>query len=192
MIAEDPADAAAAVKRFGRAVLKPLYSSKARGMMIVDSGEQAIERIGAFQSAGNPVVYVQKLIGLPGRDLGLVFLGGNYLAAYAREGRKGEWNTTTAAGGRYRGHEPAPEIVALADRAQKPLRSGFHLRGRGRIRGRSRGLRSLGLRRISAAWKSGAVSTRPGYTANTCSIASPEPTGNNCPPPGNIFFLKPD
>ena len=36
-----------------------------------------------------------------------------------RIGQKGSWNTSTATGGRYSAYEPGPELIDLADRAQK-------------------------------------------------------------------------
>lgn len=115
---EDVDEALAAVERFGRAVLKPLYSTKARGMEVIAAGADARTRIQAFQNAGNKVIYLQKMLPPLEKDLGVAFLGGKYLATYARKSGGSSWNTTTNAGGRYVAVEPAPEIVALAERAQ--------------------------------------------------------------------------
>jgi len=52
------------------------------------------------------------------KDLGVTFLGGKYLATYARKSGGSSWNTTTNAGGKYVGHEPSREIIALAEKAQ--------------------------------------------------------------------------
>ncbi|MEW6262065.1 MAG: GAK system ATP-grasp enzyme [Thermodesulfobacteriota bacterium] len=121
VVTENVAEAVRAVQAFGRCVLKPLYSSKARGMVVTEPSPGLYEELVDYQASGpgHEVIYVQKLIDLPGRDLGLVFLGGRYLAAYARVGRKGAWNTTIASGGRYQAHEPGPELIDLAGRAQK-------------------------------------------------------------------------
>lgn len=108
-----------AVREFGQAVFKPLYSSKARGMSVIDSRDkprfvrQEVERF----KESNPVMYIQKKIDLPGRDLGLIFLGGEYLGAYARV-TKGSWNTTINSGGRYASYEASAEMVEIAHRAQ--------------------------------------------------------------------------
>lgn len=118
-ITEQAAEAARAVRQYGQAVLKPLFSSKARGMLVVRADQKDLEQeITAYQQAGNQVLYVQKFLSLGGRDLGLTFLGGRYLATYARVGRPGAWNTTTQAGGRYEPFEPSPGLIALARRAQ--------------------------------------------------------------------------
>jgi len=118
VITEDPAAAARAVERLGRCVLKPLYTSKARGMMVVEPEPGLRDALENFKASGNKMIYLQQMVELPGQDLGLVFLGGRYLATYARVGGKGSWNTTTRSGGRYEAYEPSPEIIALADKAQ--------------------------------------------------------------------------
>jgi tetrahydromethanopterin:alpha-L-glutamate ligase len=106
------------VERFSRAVFKPLFSSKARGMRVIDAGPQAPAAIEAFRDANNPVMYIQKMIAIPGKDLGLVFLGGEYIGTYARVVRSDSWNTTTHFGGTYASHSPSHEIIELASRAQ--------------------------------------------------------------------------
>ncbi len=112
--------AIAAIKSFGNAILKPLYSSKARGMKPVSADDENLaEKVRAFQSAGNRMIYVQKQVQLNGRDLGLAFLGGNYLATYARVSRGDSWNTTIHDGGKYEPFEPDAETIALAASAQR-------------------------------------------------------------------------
>ena len=69
--------------------------------------------------AGN-LLALRELIKLemPDRDLGVLFLDGQYIGSYARVGAHGAWNTTTDSGGRYAKVEPTKEVVALAQRAQ--------------------------------------------------------------------------
>lgn len=107
-----------AVARFGRAVFKPLYTSKARGMVVVEHGELARDEIMSFQNHGNPVMYVQRMVEHMGRDLGVAFLGGEYLATYARAGSEKSWNTTTRSGGLYQPCDPPRETIDLARKAQ--------------------------------------------------------------------------
>ena len=119
-VTEDVGAAIRAVEDFGSAVFKPLYSTKARGMCVIDArhGHAGIEsNIRAFQ-AENPVMYIQQKIELPGRDLGLVFLDGNYLGSYARVSNDDAWNTTIHSGGKYAAYTPADNVIALAQRAQ--------------------------------------------------------------------------
>jgi len=121
VITERPAEAARAVERLGPCVLKPLYSSKARGMQVVEPGPGLVEQLRLFKEEGNNIIYVQQKLDLPGKDLGVAFLGGEYLATYARVNRGNSWNTTIHSGGKYEAHEPPPEIIELARRAQEPF-----------------------------------------------------------------------
>jgi len=119
-ITEDIDLAVGAVADFGSAVFKPLYSTKARGMCVINQsdGEQEIRnRISAFRDE-NPVMYIQRRIELPGRDLGMVFLAGDYLGCYARVSRGDAWNTTIDSGGRYAAHQATPQEIDLAHKAQ--------------------------------------------------------------------------
>ncbi|MGE4553574.1 MAG: GAK system ATP-grasp enzyme [Desulfovibrionaceae bacterium] len=116
-ITESTDQALAALEHYGQAVFKPLYSTKARGMTVLTAGNGARADIEAYRS-DFPVMYIQKTVDLGDEDLGLVFLGGEYLTTYARCKTGDAWNTTTASGGRYAAYDPAPEIIELARRAQ--------------------------------------------------------------------------
>lgn len=118
IVTENLDHACAAVAAFGRAILKPLYTSKARGMLTVSDGPDARDRIAEFRENGNPVLYIQRLIQLPERDLGVVFLGGKYLATYARAARSFNDTPHVATATRYTAHEPSPDVIAVAERAQ--------------------------------------------------------------------------
>ena len=107
-----------AVSKLGPCIAKPLYTSKGRGMVKWSPGPDLRDQIEAYQAAGNPVMYVQQMLELPGRDLGVAFVGGRYLATYARVQAAGNWKSTTSAGGKYEAVEPPAEIIALAQRAQ--------------------------------------------------------------------------
>ena len=122
-VTENAEDALAAVQRFGGAVFKPLFSTKARGMTLMDAaeGEAALrQKIDAFK-ADNPVMYLQQKVNLSGRDLGMVFLGGTYLGTYARVAQTDSWNTTILHGGKYEPFEADAELIELARRAQAPF-----------------------------------------------------------------------
>jgi len=109
-----------AVAEYGRAILKPLYSTKARGMCVLDPGPIARETLAVYRRT-HRVFYLQKAIDLGDSDLGVVFLGGEHLTTYARRRKPGEWNTTTASGGKYAPCDPPAEIIELARRAQAPF-----------------------------------------------------------------------
>ena len=117
-VTESLSAAQTAVEDFGSAVLKPLYSTKARGMTLLDARDADLTaRLEAF-AADNPMLYIQKKLDLSGRDLGMVFVGGNYLCTYARVGSGDAWNTTIHSGGRYEAFEPDAALIELGQRAQ--------------------------------------------------------------------------
>lgn len=107
-----------AVSRFERAVLKPLFTSKARGMRVVEAKDDPREAVEAFRAAGNSVIYIQKMVPLPGSDLGVVFLGGEYVGSYARVAHGTSWNTSTHHGGKYMSCKPEGAIIDIAYKAQ--------------------------------------------------------------------------
>lgn len=116
-ITEDVDVAAATVARYGEAVFKPLYTSKARGMIVIRDDDDARDAVTEFK-AENPLMYIQKKMDLGGQDLGVVFMGGEYMTTYARCGDGSSWNTTTHSGGKYRPHTPTDATIALAKKAQ--------------------------------------------------------------------------
>ncbi|MBY6004951.1 GAK system ATP-grasp enzyme [Salipiger bermudensis] len=120
-ITEDEDTARAALERYGAAVFKPLFSTKARGMMLLEAGAPDAEaQIAAFKAA-NPVMYIQKKADLSGHDLGMVFLGGEYVCTYARVSQTDSWNTTIHSGGKYAPYEPDADLIELGRRAQAPF-----------------------------------------------------------------------
>lgn len=120
-ITEDVATARAALARYGTAVFKPLFSTKARGMLLLsDDTPDAEAQIARFK-ADNPVIYLQQKADLSGHDLGMVFLNGAYVCTYARISQTDSWNTTIHAGGKYAPFEPTPDLIALGQKAQAPF-----------------------------------------------------------------------
>lgn len=117
VVTEDSDEAVAAVERFGAAVLKPLYTSKGRGMRCLDASldlktvfsRHVAEEAGPF--------YLQRFVPHPGRDLGVAVLEGRCLGAYWRVAGQGQWMTTILAGGRYERAEPPAEAIDIALRA---------------------------------------------------------------------------
>lgn len=126
-VTESVEAAVAAVHEFGSAVFKPLYSTKARGMCVLDEGmsdAEILHKVRVFQEH-NPMMYIQKKVALPDRDLGMVFLAGEYLGCYARVAQADSWNTTIHSGGRYAAHRPPAGIIELARRAQNLFQMDF-------------------------------------------------------------------
>ncbi|WP_174410467.1 GAK system ATP-grasp enzyme [Desulfovibrio psychrotolerans] len=118
-ITEDVDHALAAVRDYGRAVFKPLFTSKARGMFMLEDGPDARDTIAAY-ARDYRILYIQKAINLEGgKDLGIVFLGGQYLTTYARCKTNDSWNTTTVNGGKYALYQPSADVIAVAHKAQQ-------------------------------------------------------------------------
>jgi len=118
-LTEDPDIAVAAVHTYKRAVFKPLFTSKARGMQILESSMTDLkEKIIKFKHMGNNILYIQQMVPIPGCDLGVVFLQGNYVGTYARVTNGQSWNTTTVNGGSYHAVDPSANVIDLARRAQ--------------------------------------------------------------------------
>lgn len=120
---EDIEQALAFTEQFGEVVLKPLFSTKARGMTVVggdQSTDEIRESLQQFKQQ-HPMIYLQQKLNLPGHDMGLVFLGGEYQGAYARVSGDDSWNTTIHSGGKYAAIEPSSETIAMAKRAQAPF-----------------------------------------------------------------------
>lgn len=123
-LTEDPDLALAAVESYGEAVLKPLYTSKARGMRVVRAGAGLAGVLREYREEGNELYYIQRLVRHGGRDLGIVFLDGQLVGSYARVGG-GSWNTTILHGGHYAPADPDPGVIELAHRAQRPFGLSF-------------------------------------------------------------------
>ncbi len=120
LITEQIDQAIERIEHFGQAILKPLYSTKAKGMAVLDARrltrKQLKSRLSAFK-AQHGLLYIQQKLELPGQDMGLVFLNGEYMGAYARiKGSK--WHTATSGGGKYAPAQPTEETIEIARRAQ--------------------------------------------------------------------------
>jgi ATP-grasp enzyme of GAK system len=120
-ITEDLDAAIGWVEQQGAVVLKPLYSTKARGMALIHNADETRVAVQSLFDSGEKIIYLQQKLDLSGADYGLVFLGGKYLGAYARVGDGSSWHTTTRQGGKYASFEPGPDMIALAEKAQAPF-----------------------------------------------------------------------
>ncbi len=121
VITEDVDIATETVESYGQAVFKPLFSTKARGMCLINANQSTkkIRKEVEDFKADNPMMYIQRRLELPGQDIGLVFLGGKYQGAYARIANNADtWNTTIHSGGRYAPYTPSAEVIAIAQKAQ--------------------------------------------------------------------------
>jgi len=119
VLTESVDEAEAAVERLGAAVVKPLFTSKGRGMARLDPSLNLREFFSRWRAQGLGPFYLQQFIEHPGRDLGVTLLDGDYVGAYWRVARADQWMTTTLSGGRYERAVPPPEAIELAERAAR-------------------------------------------------------------------------
>jgi ribosomal protein S6--L-glutamate ligase len=117
VVTEDVAEAEAAVQQFGATILKPLFTSKGRGMHRLEPGPGLRETLDRHCLDGHGPFYLQRFIKHPGRDLGIAVLDGRYLGAYWRVAAQGQWMTTVLSGGRYERADPPIEAIDIAVRA---------------------------------------------------------------------------
>ncbi len=125
VLTESQQQAGDTVKRFKQAVFKPLFSTKARGMALLSAGQTGLDKEIANFKKNNAMMYIQEKIDLPGRDLGLIFLGGEYLGAYARVSQSDSWNTTIHSGGRYEAADIPESYIELGRKAQAVFNMDF-------------------------------------------------------------------
>lgn len=116
LVTEDREAAADFVHRMGRVIYKPRFTSKGRGMRLVEDGADLPRTLDELAEAGLPF-YLQRF--LPGveRDISVAVCDGQVIGAYYRVRGDHAWSTTTADGGRY---EPCPldaQLERLALRA---------------------------------------------------------------------------
>ena len=119
VITEDVEEARAAVERFGAVVLKPLFTSKGRGMLRLDPALDVARVLERHRAERAGPFYLQRFVKHPGRDLGLAVLDGRCLGAYWRVAGDGQWMTTILAGGRYVPADPPAEALDIALRAAR-------------------------------------------------------------------------
>jgi ribosomal protein S6--L-glutamate ligase len=108
---ESPDALDAAVRALGDCVVKPVYTSKGRGMVRVGPADN-LNTI-AFRDGERQLV--QRFVQSPGRDIGATVIGGKFAGAFYRVAREGEWMTTTAQGGRYAPCNLNPTGIELAE-----------------------------------------------------------------------------
>ncbi len=105
----------AALTRVSDAVVKPIYTSKGRGMIRVREGT-GVPSLKPTSEGAQPCL-VQRFVESPGRDIGATVVGGRFLGAFYRVATEGEWMTTTNVGGVYAPCELSAKGIAYAERA---------------------------------------------------------------------------
>lgn len=105
------------IREWGRVVLKPLFTSKGRGMLLLHAGKPYRLALRRWQRTWRMPFYLQEFVPHAGRDIGAVVLNGRVLGAYYRVAGRGTWLTTTTAGGSYEPCDVTPEMARLAVQA---------------------------------------------------------------------------
>jgi ribosomal protein S6--L-glutamate ligase len=116
VVTESLDEAEAVVLTWGSAVLKPLFTSKGRGMLRLSREAAPRLALRRYEREGHGPFYLQEFVPAGGRDVAVAILDRRVLGAYYRVAAPDQWQTTTAAGGHY---EPcslpeAAEELALA------------------------------------------------------------------------------
>jgi tetrahydromethanopterin:alpha-L-glutamate ligase len=117
VVAESVWAADVVIREWGRVVVKPLVTSKGRGMLLLHAGKPYRLALRRWQRTWGMPFYLQEFVPNAGRDIGAIVLNGRVLGAYYRVADRGGWMTTTAAGGSYEACEVTSEIARLAVRA---------------------------------------------------------------------------
>jgi len=117
VVTENVEAATDVVEDWDRVVVKPLYTSKGRGMLLLGRDEAYRIKLKQWQREWQTPFYLQEYVHHPGRDIGVAVLGGESLGAYYRVAAPGSWLTTTSANGRYQPCELTPEMRRLACQA---------------------------------------------------------------------------
>lgn len=117
VVTESVSAAMGKLEEWGEVIVKPLFTSKSRGMEMIKFDKDAEKKLKKFHKEFN-TIYMQKLVKHPGYDLGVCFLGTEYIGTYARVGNSEGWNTTTRTGGHYEKKTPGEDIIAIAKKAR--------------------------------------------------------------------------
>lgn len=97
VVCETTADALDAVRRFGDAVIKPIFGSMGSGLVRVSDPDVAFRIIRALDQV-RTVFYVQRYVEHDGRDIRVFVVGGRVLGAIERRALQGDWRTNVARG----------------------------------------------------------------------------------------------
>jgi len=98
VVCERAADAVAAIRHFGDAIVKPIFGSMGHGMVRVTDPEVGFRVCRSLEQI-NSVFYVQRTIAHDGRDVRAFVVGGRVLGAIERRAPAGEWRTNVSRGG---------------------------------------------------------------------------------------------
>jgi len=120
VVTENLKDALNAIKEFEVAVIKPLVGSRGLGSIKVDCFDLGFRVLKTLHRVGL-VLYVQKYVPNPGRDLRIFVVGGEIVGSIFRLVNKNEWKTNVARGGKPLPCNPSEEVKEIAIKASETL-----------------------------------------------------------------------
>jgi len=115
-VCEGAADALAAVRTMGDAIVKPIFGSLGHGMVRVSNPDVALRVVEPLEQVRS-VFYVQRTVDHGGRDVRVFVVGGRIVGAIERTAPAGEWRTNVSRGGSVRPFDLPASWVQLALRA---------------------------------------------------------------------------
>lgn len=120
IVIQRPAEAADALRTFGRAVAKPMWGSLGDGIELLHD-DAAGRRRAAELLEERAALYLQRYVDHGGRDVRAFVVGGRVEAAMERIAPPGEFRTNVSIGAEPRAIELPPEAEAHAVRAARAL-----------------------------------------------------------------------
>lgn len=120
VVCERPADAVAAFRLMGDAILKPLFGSMGLGMVRVADADTAWRVFRAIEAIRG-VYYLQRTVRHGGRDVRAFVVGDRVIGAIERSAADGGWRTNVSRGGRPRAVALPAAWEALALRAARAV-----------------------------------------------------------------------
>jgi RimK family alpha-L-glutamate ligase len=124
VVCERAADAMAAVREFGDAVIKPIFGSMGHGLVRVSDPDVAFRVVKTLETT-RTVFYVQRAIDHGGRDYRLFVVGGRVLAAIERQAAEGDWRSNVARGASAVAFDAPDEWRAMAVRAAAAIEADY-------------------------------------------------------------------
>lgn len=111
-----------AVKELGSVVVKPVFGSLGKGMVLVEDLEIA-HRVFRALEMGRYIYYLQEFLPSGNEDLRIFVIGGRVVGAMRRRGAN--WKTNIACGSQAEGYQPEGEIARLALRTSEILKADY-------------------------------------------------------------------
>ena len=105
--------ALAAIRDWGRAVVKPIFGFKGMDIHCVVDDEHSVKLLSSVLDTRG-VLYLQRFISNPGRDIRVFVVDGGVPAAIYRLAPPGSWINNLSRGGSHKRCELTDEIVGLA------------------------------------------------------------------------------